>query len=75
MMAVRNNNRRSMASVRSKDPRDRNKKSTSFYVPLWMLAKLEEIADEKGFKSRNDYVIELCRSAIEQHEAERSAKK
>lgn len=59
-------------NVPKRDPRDLDKVNTGLQMPRWLLAELDALAVARGYRSRNELVVEVLRSWVAE---ERGAKR
>lgn len=57
-----------------RDPRDKELRGTSVQLPVWLVTRLDEIAESDGY-SRNEVVIHFLKWALEQYETEKKGGK
>ncbi len=51
-----------------------DQRNRSFYLPVALIDRLEELAVEAGYRSTGSYVVELLVWAVRQQERDRAAK-
>lgn len=51
-------------TVPKRDPRDLDKVNTGLQMPRWLLAELDALAVARGYRSRNELIVEVLRSWV-----------